>query len=161
MKKQHLLVFVIILMLLYLSLYGRTKQYDNELSCIKYQLGNDSYEEKIKIRVVGVFKTSLLGKCKFSGKIFIEDFELNCSKFDENNMAMLTYNDNGYTKTFGQIFINEGLSELTILYNGWSDKDGLMVSSPAKDRKEALEISNQLMEKFLRCHNIEKLFILN
>lgn len=151
------LVFVIIVTLLYFSLKERTKEYNNELSSIKYQLGNDLYEDKIKIKVKGVFKTSLFGRCQFTGNIFIEDFELNCSEFDENNMAILTYSKDGYTKTFGQIFIEKDLDKLTILYNGWNNKDGLMISSPAKDREEALKISNYIMNKFMNQHNIKKL----
>lgn len=142
--------------LLYFSL-NETKEYNNELSSIKYQLGNDSYEENLKIKVIGVLKTSGFGGYHFEGKIFAEDFELKCSDFVENNMAMLTYSSDGYTKTFGQIFINEDLDKLTILYNGWSEKDGLMISSPAKDREDALKIANDLMEKFMKHHNIEKL----
>ena len=59
------------------------------------------------------------------------------------------YQENGTLHTYGEIFIGKKLEDLTICVrdeqNDWNSKDGFMVSAPAKNREEALEISNRLM----------------
>ncbi|MEL7597140.1 MAG: hypothetical protein AAGU01_02945, partial [Clostridiaceae bacterium] len=61
--------------------------------------------------------------------------------------------------TYGPIYINNDFSQLTInimepqnLYipnKKWIGDNGLMISAPASNRKEALQISNSLMKYIL------------
>jgi hypothetical protein len=63
---------------------------------------------------------------------------------------------------YGIIFINKDFSKVSIMKyqddkdgadtstRGWGAEDGLMISAPANNRKQALEISNELMGKYLQ-----------
>jgi hypothetical protein len=61
--------------------------------------------------------------------------------------------------SYGDMFSNKGMKEFTICIleedkqrkggKTWSPVDGLMISAPASNRAEALEISNNLMKDVL------------
>ncbi|MNG29314.1 hypothetical protein D3C84_1147240 [compost metagenome] len=39
---------------------------------------------------------------------------------------------------------------------GWNGEDGFMISAPAKDREEALAVSNELMRKYMKQPGLEQ-----
>lgn len=52
---------------------------------------------------------------------------------------------------FGDLFMSKDRNKLTINViedDSWSGRNGLMISAPAKNRKEALAISNEVMRTF-------------
>lgn len=64
------------------------------------------------------------------------------------------YNEKlGYDTGYGLIFATNRLKKLTIGLiekNQWDNDNGLMISAPASSRVEALNISNNLMDGFLK-----------
>lgn len=68
------------------------------------------------------------------------------------------YEEDGELYTYGEAFIGINLVNLTICVqdeqDGWNSEDGFMVSAPAKNRFEALKISNELMKDILK-HKLE------
>ena len=79
-------------------------------------------------------------------------------RFDRFNRGLLfCFDDNvGDYTSYGDMYINQMMKEFTICIleedkqnkggKTWTPIDGLMVSAPANNRAEALEISNKLMK---------------
>lgn len=67
-------------------------------------------------------------------------------------------------RLYGRL-INDDFSKLTVMVlkpdeadssrKGWSGRDGLMISAPAKNRSEALEVSNEFMKEYLQGYVLE------
>lgn len=132
---------------------------------IKYKLGDlQEQQEQIKITINGYYYNKLFSKDFFKGSISIDNEGY---PSDESyprlkllvgeQLQMISYLDwegDGTYHTYGQTFIGENLDGLTICVqneqNGWNSEDGFMVSAPAENRVEALEISNKLMNSVLK-----------
>lgn len=131
------------------------KKVNQTVEGIQFRLGNENINdhENVEIKVNGTLQKNIFGSMKFKGTIAIdgeilpptyaEENELHLS-FKENDGAYITFwvetaTDIGWkNETFGEIFINNDLSELTITKfekrengSGWSGNDGLMISAPA------------------------------
>lgn len=154
------------LIILILILFSLPRKYNLNYSGIKYRLGDTSFEKKIKIKIQGSYTRNFFGKNKFKGKIFIDDIEIPKEieeitiKLDNNNSGYLGYyyyNDTVQSFKnikYGTIYFSSKLDQLTILIQEpedlnakekqWNSGTGLMISAPAKNRTEALEISNDL-----------------
>jgi len=174
--KRRIIISIIILLaaftILLVMLY-----YPKDISIntegIKYQLGNENRDtvKTIKIEINGKLYRSITGNKSFVGTIYlegegipvpIEHRGLNI-KFGtelQGGINYFYYDELSKPKTFtlGGIYINEDFSEFTIFTydrsNGstqgsWSADNGYMISAPAKDRDEALKISNELMKNIL------------
>ncbi|WP_018759013.1 hypothetical protein [Paenibacillus terrigena] len=136
---------------------------------IMYQLGeeNKDYVKPVAVSVNGKMKKSILGVRTFTGVIDIEGEDIPVPsenrklelRFSENGEAQLLYRYiiNGNIKHFsyGIIFINDDSNKIAIMKyqatpngRGWNGGDGYMISTPAQNRDEALEISNELLDDF-------------
>lgn len=136
---------------------------------VMFQLG-EVHKDKLNptaISVHGELKKSIRGVRTFQGTIDIEGenipvpeenrkLELRFSKQGETQL-FYRYFDNGSFKQFlyGILFINKDFSKIAIMKyqrnpdghgGGWNGGDGYMISAPAQNREEALEISNELLD---------------
>ncbi|MHA7966783.1 hypothetical protein ACX93W_21970 [Paenibacillus sp. CAU 1782] len=142
-----------------------------EVKGVQYQLGdsNPEYIENVTILIDGEFIRNLNGSRNFYGSVSIEGetlpvsedrIELNIS-FDKNGRGPMEYNDinnsNGQYYLYGDLFMEGDFEKLTIAKyqdtgeasRGWSSEDGIVISGPADNRQQGLEISRELMKAFI------------
>lgn len=163
-KKQLVKVAIISAFLLgVVYLYYRTPKYVRlEHQGIYYQLGNPDMAEEITIIFDGDLTRGLWLEDSFEGTITIGDKvlkQVNMRLFKNSQNPIVYFDDETRDyATYGSLFSKDIKKNFTISVfqydkeddsDGWSSADGYMISSPAKDRKEALELSNQLLEKEL------------
>ena len=158
MRKLFITIMILsIIAIFYFQLSDVTKAYNDTIHGIRYKLGNSTLVEDVEIKIDGKFIKRKLSNISFIGKIVLDEKVLHCTEFDDNNMALLSYDNNGYVKTYGQIYIDDDLEMFTIAEEGWNSKDGTMISAPAINRQEAVDIHNITMNEFMKDFNIEKL----
>ncbi|ALC91638.1 hypothetical protein AM500_18985 [Bacillus sp. FJAT-18017] len=75
---------------------------------------------------------------------------------NNGTLSFRDYSHPGERNTYGILYINNDFSELTIIVHElvesgrdnasykWDPEDGLLISGPATNRKEAINISNKL-----------------
>ena len=162
-RKKYIIYIVIIVFLIIGALYFIPKKLYKEYSGIMYRLGDENYEENINISINGYISRGFFKEDKFEGTMKIGDKEL--QKLDmrltKNNGDLLFYYDEDTRDyiSYGQISLNKTREKITISVfeqseqnkakKNWSSKDGLMISAPANNRIEALEISNELLKDVL------------
>jgi hypothetical protein len=125
---------------------------------IKYTVGNLQQQEQITMNIKGFYYNKLLTKDYFKGSITIEDETYSRLKLlVGEQLQLISYRDyegDGAIHCYGEIFIDKKLENLTICKqtgkDDWNSENGIMVSAPAKNRAEALEISNKLMRNVLK-----------
>ncbi|WP_422657448.1 hypothetical protein ACK8P5_17005 [Paenibacillus sp. EC2-1] len=147
------------------------REIHRSLDGIKYRLGeeNREFEELITVNIDGRMNRNWKGERIFTGSILVEGEEISVPpdqrelevRFPKNSYHQLIiyhgiHNSSIYQFPYGDLFTNEDLSELTITrfeetpsgIKGWDSEDGLMISAPAEDRAEALEISNRYFKAY-------------
>lgn len=133
---------------------------------VKYRLGieNKDFEESVTVNINGKMKWNFKGERIFTGKIEVEGEEIPIPeeqkklkmRFRKNadpDYILYVHVENGKVNhyIYGSMYTNADMSEFTIEVfeesdlggRGWNGGDGLMISAPASDRAEALEISNR------------------
>jgi hypothetical protein len=128
-----------------------------------YRLGSGSLVENIDINVNGYFSRGLFKGDRFEGTINIGDKELQKldMMFAKDKGGILFYYDEttGDYTSHGQIYFDNKREKIAITVfdqsrqdkskKNWSSNNGLMISAPANNRAEALEISNELLKETL------------
>lgn len=162
-----------------LSVKTFPKQYTVNLEGVKYQLGaeNNHFMEPITICIDGKLQQSLTGSKTFKGTTDIDDEKIPVPedqrgleiKFQDDGGGHIVYGyfENGRPGTYGYgvLYTNSNFSEVTIatfqkdktdLSNrGWTSENGQMITAPAANRTEALKISNELMQVYLKGHSLK------
>jgi len=152
------IMILLIIGIIYFQFNDITKEYNGNIHGVRYKLGNSTYVEDIDIKIDGKFIKRKFSKINFIGKITLDEKVLRCTEFDDNNKALLYYNNkNGYVNIDSQLYIDDDLEMFTITEAGWNSKDGTMISAPAKDRKEAVEVHNITMNEFMKDFDIKEL----
>lgn len=144
-------------------LYYRTpKLVKIEYQGIYYQLGNPEMTEEIPVVFDGYLTRGLWLEDSFQGMITIGEATLNKVdiRLPKDGPSVILYYDDA-TKdyvTYGALYTKDIKKSFTIIVHqydketdsdSWSSADGYMISAPAQDRTEALELSNQLMKDVL------------
>ncbi|WP_337100044.1 hypothetical protein [Paenibacillus sp. YIM B09110] len=179
MKKILLALAVIIgiSLIVYLVYVFYPKEVDLNAQGIKYQLGNqsDALEQPVTIHIMGKMYRSFSGNRTFKGTVDIEGEELPVPENQReivinfykgrNGVLAYPYNKDAmpYIYMVGQIYINRDFSRAAIAVldkqqgdqGQWSGENGLMIAVPAANRSDALNISNELMNKYLDGYNLE------
>ena len=138
------------------------KQHDRTLQGTYYQLGNEEGIKEVTIHIDGEIRRNVFQGMTFEGILDIEDEEIPVPKgernvtikFDDDNRGVIVYagfrNGEPYTQSYGSIFANDDFSKITILKESWDSEKGYMITAPAKDYSEVINISNELMKKFIK-----------
>lgn len=170
MKNRKMLFYIMLTLVIALCIfYFYPKNLNKEYNAIKYRLGDSSDSENIKISIDGYISKRLFRGDRFRGSINIGGKQLKeiDLRFDSTRRATIYYMDAGSDSyyTYGTMVSNNMKDSFTILIfeadekekasagSSWSSKDGLMISAPANNRSEALDISNRLMKGSL--NNVE------
>ncbi len=164
-KKYVIRTVIIVILLLGIAyfLYRIPREFHKEYQGVYYQIGNPDLSEMVTIRFDGYLTRGLWQEDSFEGTIKVGDQELtrvNLNLYKDSG-AVISYIDNRIQdiNTYGTLYtkdIREGFT-ICILqedennpgHRSWSGEDGYMISAPAGNRSEALELSNRLMEKIL------------
>ena len=169
MRKETIkpITIILVLLLLILSIIPWPKSIDSEIEGIRYQLGHENmdYSEKVSIKFDGTYYRSVLGvfKRSFKGYIYIngliinsdEAFYLKFDRWDRSDLRQTYYYyDENRVKSehFGTLYADGNFQAITINImigtyerKNWNSGDGFMISAPAANREEALELSRDLM----------------
>lgn len=156
MKKKYILTIFLVVLLFIIFILPKKINYSYE--GIKFSLQNPKYEESVEISIKGYYYKNLFIDDYFQGTIALDNKSYPGLKlYIGNQFQMISYRDfskDGKIDTYGEIFIGEDFKTLTICVvnpdSGWSSTKGVLVSAPAKNRNEAINISNKLMEFFLK-----------
>jgi hypothetical protein len=171
--KKYLLAAVIAILGIAFWYYS-PKNIHRNLNGLIYQLGEAENGKKVNIRIDGQQRFTMTGDRIFEGTIEIEGqsisvpsrnrkLELN---FDQNNSSPVSYvyfsNKNGAPNTeiihFGQIYAAKSFSRLTIRkFNEdgvWTGSEGLMIAAPADNWKDAIKLSDDLIEEYQLNGNV-------
>ncbi|RKP57987.1 hypothetical protein D7Z26_00270 [Cohnella endophytica] len=170
-----ILVISIIMLLVLYTLYTNPKKYSSNINGISYQLGieNRQLATPVNVQLNGYLNRQLNGNKKFVGSFYLKlsdssEPEINRNieiTFDKVGRGLIIFDEtsSGIPKlnSYGIVFINNNLSEISIMkykeekndlngiHKGWSGEDGFMISGPAENRSEAIDIANKLMKKLL------------
>ncbi|RCW63383.1 hypothetical protein DFR57_11850 [Saliterribacillus persicus] len=175
MVKRKIITFIIVILILLEVWYLLPKPITETYQGGSYQLGGNTNFEKIIIDIDGTFRNTLTSDQTFNGTITVEGEDLPVAKDErqlelqfENEiegspMMYFTYSvdESGNVGpgiyNYGYIYINKDFSQFTIKKYGqkeegksWSGSDGMMITAPATNREEAIEISDQLIESYKR-----------
>ncbi|AGX02441.1 hypothetical protein B14911_18685 [Bacillus sp. NRRL B-14911] len=172
MKKYFLAAVIAILGIAFW--YYSPKNIHRDLTGLIYQLGEAENGKKVNIKIDGQQRFTMTGDRIFEGTIEIEGQSISVPpedrklelKFDQNNSAHVSYvhfpHKNGISNTeiipFGQIHAAKSFSRLTIQkFNKdgvWTGSEGMMIAAPADNWKEAIRLSDDLIEEYQLNGNV-------
>lgn len=161
-RKNVILFSTVLILLLVLGasiLYIYPRNIGVNYNGIKYQAKSTDSATSVNIKIEGNLRKKLFNKgSKFYGKIIIDNITFEYTEwplyFDKRNVGLLEYREADNMKTFGQIITSNSFKTFTLevfkTQNGgysWNSGDGWLISAPANNRNEAVEISNVLLKK--------------
>jgi len=165
--KKKILVIIIILSLP-LIWYKVPQHKHKTLDGVLFQLEteNEQNVQPVQIEIEGVFQRHFFRPMTFEGTIRINDellpfpdsvdkklkIKLGDPMKDEGLIRFWRTSYYGVPYYYGYLAVNHNVSKVAILkFNhneqgtSWSSKDGMMISAPATNRAEALDIANELV----------------
>lgn len=173
MKRKFNIVTIFILSLIIVTIiYFIPRKIDMTLTGLQYQLDivNADNIEVVIISLEGKVSVKNFKKNYFSGRLTFKIGETekstNCNIHLNSKGGHIFLMDEIIFegKKLGLFFANRDFSEITITLSeinsenfssSWNDRDGYVLSAPAKTRDEALLLANKLMNKFLNEHCLE------
>lgn len=163
MKKVLLVLAAVVLVLVGgVVVYTYPRHVAETLAGVQYRVVQGHARRVIPVRVTldGTLRRSIFGNLTFRGTVGIKG----ATRPNSNNtrqltmqftdgMGIITYayftQGQPMVNTYGAMFINGGVSKLTILEGSWTTVNGLTISAPASTRSQAVAMSNLLMKKFM------------
>lgn len=164
-KYRNIIVFVTIfiigmLIVVYYK-YSQPREIDYTYQGIKYQIGNLSSEIPVKIEIKGVYKKGFWGNPDlFDGEIIVDGKTLygvgafrsrnNIYSFSNEKMSLIQGDD-----FRGGIYDNDNMKDILIEVHEldsagietFSYNNGWLISAPCQNRKQAVYISNKIIQK--------------
>jgi len=172
-KFKILIVSIFIISIIIVTIiYFIPRKIDMTLTGLQYQLDivNADNTEVVAISLEGKVSVKKFKKNYFSGKLTFKIGETekstDCNIHLNSKGGHIFFVDEIIFegRKFGLFFANRDFSEITITLSEinpenfsstWNDKDGYVLSAPAKTRDEALLLANKLMNKFLNEYCLE------
>jgi hypothetical protein len=169
MKRTKIIIFIIFIAIAASYIvYTYPKHLTKEFDGILYRLGDSDkeYASKVKVTFSGVYSKNFIFGNNFKGDIFINGskVDVNEVKFDKYNRGILGryYNENtGENVLLSMIIMDSNFNKFTIAVDDlhsktedsesytWSTNEGLVITAPAKNRSEALNITKEIFSKYL------------
>jgi hypothetical protein len=162
------LVFICIVGIVsFIVWYSIPKEINQAFDGIVYGVGNKSNQinKEVTITIKGKLYKKFINQDRFKGTIDING-EVPTNIIIDKKQVEVVFIENGGSLLFGDspygnLYINKDFSELSIIVlepeSGggtasyrWDPEDGLLISGPAASRKEALNISNELIGDLLK-----------
>ncbi|SMP61454.1 hypothetical protein SAMN06296020_10953 [Anoxynatronum buryatiense] len=146
-------------------LYTIPRSIERELPAVEYRLGRPEEMTSYQLRIEGVIQRRLFDHKRFRGTIWLNDRALTDLDFllrESGELLMARDPESGQRDQFGAIYVDESMSRVTIAVlepvrmfgiesseKFWNQETGKMISAPADSRKDALRLSNEIMEDIL------------
>ena len=149
-------------------MYSVPKEIDQAFDGIAYGVGSKSNQinKEVTITIKGKFYRKIFNHDRFKGTIAIKG-DVPTNLILDRKQVEVVFLDNGGSllygnSSYGILYINKDFSELSIIVYefiesgrgnpsySWNPEGGLLISGPAKTRKEALNISNELIGDLLK-----------
>lgn len=159
--KKYIYIIAFLLVVIFF-VYFFPRKLNKVYNGVRYRLGTSEEFEDVKISIDGYLSKGLFKGDKFEGIITVGEKQLSKldMRFDRRGSAVLFYYDDntGDYTAYGTIFTNNMKKEFTITVlekdeeegqKLWSGKDGLMIAASARNRDEAIDLSNKLMDEVL------------
>lgn len=161
MKKKFIIfsgVFILFLLAVYFLPLQR--KIDVKLDGVECRIGDNEYDKELSINVSGTYNDYLFKDDTFLGTITIEGYgdvwSISSGKlrFSDNRSRLVILDKNNKTNDFGELVYRKGFNEILILVSekigengsGWSSEDGVYIAAPAKNKAEAVNLSEELSE---------------
>lgn len=164
-RKIIIVVFILIAILGAVLTLPFKRNINKKVDGIEWRMADKEYSEKVSIIINGRYSNYLLKEDVFNGSISIDKYD----DINELELMEVVFNDGIGDLTyfniqedgmptmisFGFIICESDFSELIIgikepLDNGsksWSEENGLVISTPSKNRNEAVEVYKKLVNK--------------
>lgn len=151
-------------------IYNWPIKIDKSINGILYRAGNSEYIEERTLVIDGHYSRRIFKSDEFFGTFYIEGIELDESidltdasiLFGSKMGGQLYYFDNRTNSgsgiiTLGSVFMDARGDKVVVNifdnfmnnYKTWNSGDGLIFAAPAEDRKQAVDITNELMSELL------------
>lgn len=125
---------------------------------LEWRCGDSEYSVSRKVEINGIYYDYLFRKDYFDGTFVVEGYPetdnimMRCS-FVSNGFGSLWYCDaNGAPQnTWGSLAMNPNGKEFFVIVdedNGWNGGTGLVLTAPAANREEAVNLTNRLSKKY-------------
>lgn len=156
-KRNKLIIAAVIIAVLAVCFLPWRHKIDRTLQGVQCRLGDADYIENRTVYVNGVYSNYLFRDDKFSGKIEVEGYDYTSGAdvalvFYDNNANIGIYDDIVKEYRHMVMYTNPTFSKLMLLVHestgtgsGWSGENGLFISAPASDRKQAVNVAKNLV----------------
>lgn len=159
---ELLAAFGLVIIIIVIASFNYNRSYNIQYSSdgIKYQSNNLNEVKPIKVEVRGVFLKNEFGtQTSFEGDIIVDginSYGAGHSNIFAFSRQMMSFIEN--EKFEGFIFASDKMEEITITLDrtdsskeeGYSFFNGWLISTPCKNREQAVDISNKLIQKLHR-----------
>lgn len=168
LKKLYLVFICIVGIVSFVVWYSVPKEINQAFDGIVYGVGSKSNQinKEVTITIKGKLYRKIFNHDRFKGTIDLKG-EVPTNIILDKKQVEVVFLENGGSLLFGDssygtLYINKDFSELSIIVYehiesgrdnasySWHPEDGLLISGPAKSRKEALNISNELIGDLLK-----------
>ena len=176
LKKRELIALIVIVVIfvsigLFVILHEITLAVDTSVDGIQYRINDPGYEERVTIKISGIYKESLFQDSKFTGKIQISNHDFTQTynaeiKFsgDFSYVTYYNYGDKNFDHmkktgivetpiTLGQICTSKSFKQILLTVfednmgstgSGWNSQSGVIICAPATNRAEAVKLAEKL-----------------
>ncbi len=176
LKKRELIALIVIVAIfvavgLFIILHEISLAVDTTIDGIQYRINDPGYEERVKIRISGIYKESLFQDSTFKGKIQISNYDFTqsytASIVFNGDFSYVTYYNYGEKNsdhmkktgivdtpiTLGQICTSKSFKQVLMTVfeenvdgsgSGWDSGSGIIICAPATTRAEAVKLAEKL-----------------
>lgn len=148
---RFLIITIVIGSIAYLLSASDSLQVDKIMTGVIVELNNPTKTVHMEIRLQGTLNNSLLKGTSFNGKLSFEDKIFTVSK----NQVLEKTSER--QRAYGTFYYDNSLSQLTLLIGEWDPENGTMYIAPARDRKDALQVANDVLSTYIKKHALKPL----
>lgn len=148
---RYLIITIIIGAIAYILSASDSLQVDKIMTGVIVELNNPIKAESMQIRLQGTLNNSLIKGTSFNGNLSFDDKTYKVSKNEVLDLST------GKQRAYGSFYYDETLSQLTLLIGEWGPDNGMMYIAPAKDRKDALQVANDVLSTYMKKNALKPL----
>lgn len=148
---RFLIITIVIGAIAYLLSASDSLQVDKIMTGVIVELNDPAKAVPIEIRLQGTLNNSLIRGTSFNGNLSFEDKLFTVSK----NQVLEKASDK--QRAYGTFYYDNSLSQLTFLMGEWDPENGTMVIAPARDRKDALQVANEVLSTYIKKNALKPL----
>lgn len=151
-KFNRLLVILLVIIAIIVAVNaGEKTEVDIKMTGVTLQMDQPGSAKVTEIELKGSIKKMFLRNPRYRGEVIINGDVFQCKAVVKGDpeSALVTKIENGNTYTYGQLYYNAQMTEVTLVLNGFNPKTGSIIVAPAISPEDALDIAETLMDKTL------------